>query len=95
MIEQQPALEQHGGGIAGNVDPPSGMNLPIVPREGVVRSGIAGGLAASNQVHPPGNNVAAIPPPLEDLYFEHYTFKQVWQFQSSPYGENGLLVQAN
>jgi len=55
-------LEQHGGGIAGNVDPPSGMNFPIVPREGVAGSGIAGGAAASNQVHPPGNNVAAIPP---------------------------------
>jgi len=64
MIEQQPALEQHGGGIAGNVDPPSGMNFPIVPREGVAGSGIVGGPAASNQIHPPGNNDAAIPPTI-------------------------------
>jgi len=94
MIEWQPALEQHGGGIVGNAGPPSRSNLPVVPRDGVAGSGIAGGAAASNQVHPPGNIVAAIPPPPEDIYFGHYTFKQVRQFQPSPYGVTGLIYTA-
>jgi len=69
-------LEQHGGGIVGNAGPPSGSNLPVVPRDGVAGLGIAGGAAASNQVHPPGNSLAAIPLPLEDIFFEHYMFKK-------------------
>ncbi len=94
MIEQQPALEQHVGGIVGNAAPTSRSNLPVVPRDGVTGLGIVGGPAASNQVHPPGNNVTATPPPPEDIYFDHYTFEQVRQFQSSPYGENGIVYVA-
>jgi len=94
MIEQQLAFEQHGGGIAGNVDPPSGIIFPIVPREGVAGLGIAGGPAASNQVHPPGNSVAAIPPPPEGFYFWEYTFEQVQRFQQCDAREDGYCYIA-
>jgi len=48
----------------------------------------------SNQVHPPQNNVAVIPSPPEDIYFEHYSFEQVWQFQQCDAGENGYYYIA-
>jgi len=48
MIELQSALEQLGGGIVDNDAPPSRSNFPVVPRDGVAGSGIAGGPAASN-----------------------------------------------
>ncbi len=94
MIEQRPALEQHGGGIAGNAGPPSRSIFLILPRGGVAGSGIAGGPAASNQVHPPRNNVAAIPLPPEDLYFWEYTFEQVQQFQQCDAREDGYCYIA-
>jgi len=53
-----------------------------------------GGPGASNQVHPPGNSIAAIPPPLEGFYFWEYTFEQVQRFQPCDAREDGYCYIA-
>jgi len=94
MIEWQPALEQHSGGIVGNAGPPSRSNLPVVPRDaGVAGSGIVGGAAASNQVHPPRNDVAAIPLPPEDFYLSIILSNRSSSFNPVLTERMGLFIQ--